>query len=166
MKTRRILTIAAVCYLLVAGTEVRAQRGGNDDGMGKPRPERLERFRKMRLVETLKLNEEEAVRFFARQSAHEDTQRDLMKERNGALDDIDEIVRGKGNDKDLPKLSDAVRTADEKIFKERQRYQEEAKKSLTTEQFAKFLLFERNFNRQVKDALDEMRQDWRPKDRH
>ena len=156
---KRLIQIVIVGILLLAAPPARSvsQGRGYDDRSN--RPERLEKYKKMRLVEVLKLNEDDAVRFFAKQSAHEDTQRELMKSRNSALNDIQEIVRGKGDPKDLGKLTDQVQDADQKVFAERQRYQEEMKKFLSQEQFAKFLLFERNFNRQVMDALEEMRQD-------
>jgi hypothetical protein len=122
-----------------------------------PGPERLERFKKMRLIEVLKLNEEESVRFFAKQSAHEDKIHELMKTRNEMLDDLQGIVKEKGDAKELQKLSDQVLGIDLKVFTERQRFQDEVRKSLTPEQFATFLIFERNFGRQVRDAMDEMR---------
>ncbi|TLY32059.1 MAG: hypothetical protein E6K56_04060 [Ignavibacteria bacterium] len=50
---------------------------------------RLEKFKMMRLVEVLKLNEEDAVRLYAKNSAHEDKVRELMKSRNSLLDDIE-----------------------------------------------------------------------------
>jgi Spy/CpxP family protein refolding chaperone len=157
MNRTRIAGLAAVVTLLLLPCHAGAQEPGKGDEMVRRRPERLERYRKMRLIETLKLNEEDAVRFFSKQSAHEDAQRDLFKGRNHALDELDKILHGTGSDKEMPKLSDEIQTIDEKIFSERQRYQNEVQKSLTPEQFAKFLLFERDFNRQVRDALEEMR---------
>jgi Spy/CpxP family protein refolding chaperone len=148
--------LAALLALLLFPNHAGAQPPSGDD-TEKHRPERLERYRKMRLIETLKLNEDDAVRFFSKQSAHEDAQRELFKERNQSMDELDKIVHGKGSDKDLPKLSDDIQAVDVKIFNERQRYQNEVQKSLTPDQFAKFLLFERDFNRQVRDALEEMR---------
>ena len=133
--------------------------------MDGPRPERLEKFRKMRLIEVLKLNEEDAVRFFAKHTAHEDAQRDLLKSRNAALDQIEEGVREKGDAKDVQKLSQEVESIDQKMFAERQRFHEDIQKILTPEQFGKFLVFERNFGRQVKDALQEMHEGHREGDR-
>jgi len=125
------------------------------------RPERLEKFRKMRLIEVLQLKEDDAVRFFAKQSAHEDKQRDLMKERNNALDEIETTVKDKHDDKKLDELTGRILDLDRLIFEERQRYQNELKGFLTPEQFAKFLAFERNFGRQVRSALEELHEDRR-----
>lgn len=131
----------------------RAQR--DNDG---PRPERLEKFRQMKLIEVLKLNEEDAVRFFAKQSAHEDAQRDLLKSRNAALDKIEASVEDHADPKDLQQLTAEVESVDQKMFAERQRYHEDVQKLLTPEQYGKFLVFERSFGRELRDALQGMRQ--------
>ncbi len=91
-----ILRIAIVCFIVSVFFSVNgiAQGSGREGGRNsQPGPERLERFRKMRLVEVLHLNEDDAVRFFAKQTAHEDHVRDLMKSRNNILDDMDSAVR-------------------------------------------------------------------------
>ena len=135
-----------------------AQRRRMQRPMDGPRPERLEKFRKMRLIEILKLSEEDAVRFFAKHSAHEDAQRDLLKSRNNALDEIEKIIRDKGDSEKIEKLSDEIEGVDQKMFAERTRFHDDIQKLLTPEQYGKFLVFERNFGRQVKDALQEMHQ--------
>ncbi|MBI5214338.1 MAG: hypothetical protein HY960_01145 [Ignavibacteriae bacterium] len=145
-----------------------SQPGGPGYGHGQmregPPPERLERFKKMRLIEVLKLNEEESIRFFAKQSAHEEIARDIMKERDKALDDLQELLTEE-NMKDVPKLVDVIETSDEKLFRERERFRDEVKKLLSPEKFAKFLLFERDFNKQVRGAMKDIyegkRERWR-----
>lgn len=161
---KHLLAIFFVFLLVTAfQNDIAAQRRRFDDHNDRPGPERLEKFRKMRLVEVLRLHEEDAVRFFAKQSAHEEAQRGLMKSRNDALDGIENIVREEGDMRDVQKLADQVLSVDQKMFTERQRYQDDMRKFLSPEQFAKFLLFERNFGRQVKNALEEMREERRQK---
>ena len=148
-------TSVLVFLLLVSSPNLFAQRrrmpGGPDGSRG-----RLEKFKTMRLVEVLKLGEEDAVRYYSKENAHEDKVRDLMKSRNESLDAIEDLVRGKGDAKELQKRVDEALDIDQKIFAERQRYQEEMKKFLTPEQFGKFIVFERNFGRRVRDAMEEM----------
>ena len=110
----------------------------------------------MRLVEVLKLNEEDAIRFFAKQTAHEDKIHELFKSRNDALSNMREMLQGSVNTASLQKRVDEVLDIDQKTFTERRRYQDDVRKLLTAEQFAKFLVFEQNFGRQMRDALDEM----------
>ena len=156
------VTVIAFLFSFVFLMDVQAQpfggRGGEKRSQG---PERLERFRKMRLVEELKLSEEESVRFFAKQSAHEDKISELTKKRNDILDDMQKAIDTKGDGKEVQKLSDQILELDQKIFAERQRFQQDVRGLLTAEQFAKMLIFERNFGRQVRDAMDEMRRDKR-----
>lgn len=155
------ITIALVLFAVVAlgTTEATAQRRRMPPPEG-PRsmmPERVDKFRKMRMIEMLKLEEEDAVRFFAKQSAHEDVMGGLMKSRNEALDDLEELIKDeKGENKEAQALAENVLDADQKIFGERQRFQAEIRKLLTAEQFGKFLIFERNFGRQIRDAMQEM----------
>ncbi len=153
MKTR------AMVILLLAAASLSAQPRWRGDG--KNQFDRLDKFRKMKLIEALKLNEEDAVRFFAKQSAHEDKVRELMKSRNEAVDDLEKAARDDSDQKNLGPLADKLMATDQKIFEERQRYQNEMRQFLTIERFARFLVFERNFGRQVRDALEELHQDRR-----
>ncbi|MBI3195780.1 MAG: hypothetical protein HYZ34_15135 [Ignavibacteriae bacterium] len=162
----RILN-SLVITILFAVTLIYSQHGpgfGHEQmGQGPP-PERLERFKKMRLIEVLKLNEVESIRFFAKQSAHEEIARDVMKERDQMLDDLQELLVDE-NLKDVPKLIDHIIAFDEKLFRERDRFRNEVKKMLSPEKFAKFLLFERDFNKQVRGAMKDIyegkRERWR-----
>ena len=152
---RYAVSIMIFCLAAVS-LAMPAQSHDRDSGAVRQRSERLDKFRKMRLVEELKLNEEDAVRFFAKQSAHEDKVHAIMKSRNDALDGIDNALRGKNEKGDLQKLTGEVLAKDQEMFQERQRWQEELRKFLTPEQFGKYLVFERNFGRQVRDAMEEM----------
>ena len=158
MKSKMVITFFIVS--IIFSVNAIAQGSGREGGWNsQPGPERLERFRKMRLVEVLKLNEDDAVRFFVKQTTHEDHIRDLMKSRNQILDDMDSAVRQHDELKKVDGLADQLMAVDKKIFEERQRYQNDVRQMLTSEQFGKFLVFERNFGRQVRDALEEMHQD-------
>ncbi len=125
-------------------------------GMG---PERLEKYKKMRLIEVLDLKEEEAVRFMAKYNTHENTVRDLMKERMDIVDQLEEALKAKGGDKDFQKLFGQLDENEQKMFNERRRFHNEIKSSLTTEQAAKFLVFDRNFNRELRGAMEDMRRE-------
>ncbi len=57
--------------------------------------ERIERWKKMRLVELLNLNEDQSVRFFARMNDHDSARRELMKKKGESLDKIERLVRNR-----------------------------------------------------------------------
>jgi hypothetical protein len=154
MKYRNVVIMCVGMILMMniaVSQPMRKQRGEMRE-----RPERLEKFRKMRLIEVLKLNEEESIRFFAKQNAHEDRVRGMMDKRNDALDDVEKMTKDKNAGADLQKRIDQLLDIDQQIFAERQKFQKEMRQFLTAEQFARFMLFQRNFGNQVRDALGEM----------
>ena len=146
--------------LLILAVTVASSQPFGPPGGGHPGPghERVQRFKKMRLIEVLKLNEDESVRFFAKQNAHEEKVRDMIKSRNTAIDEIETKVRDKADAKELQKLSTSVMEIDDKVFAERKRFQDEIRNFLTPEQFGKFLVFERNFEHRLRESMDEMMQ--------
>jgi Spy/CpxP family protein refolding chaperone len=150
--------IAAILGLLVISVTASCQPRRMHEGRGR-NPERLERFKTMRLVEILKLSEEDAARLASKQSTHEDKMHELMKSRNDAIDDLAEASHPDSGKTDIAKRIAEVSDLDQKIFAERRRYQDELQKLLTKEQFAKFLVFERNFGRNVRDAMRDMHPD-------
>ncbi|HZY10306.1 MAG TPA: hypothetical protein VFF29_04055 [Bacteroidota bacterium] len=155
MRNRYILF--AFVIMLIGLDPAYAQRRRPPGPDFEPGPERIERFKTMRLVEALKLKEEESVRFFAKQNTHDEKVRELMKSRNETLDEISENVREQSQSDEIQKRIDTILEIDQNIFQERKRYHEEMRKFLSQEQFAKFLLFEREFEQQVRDAMREMR---------
>ena len=144
--------VATMLFLGIVAAQPRGQHGGMNQ-----RPERVEKFRKMRLVELLKLGEEDAVRFFAKQGVHQEKVDGLMKSRNEALDQAEELAKAKPGNPDLQKKADEVIDMDQQIFAERQRFQKEMRAFLSPEQFVTFISFERNFGLKVRDALGRMR---------
>ncbi len=146
----------ATLLVCILGAAAPGQRRGMEPGPGMRDSGRLEKFKMMRLVEVLKLSEEDAVRFFAKNSSHEDKVRDLMKSRNTMLDDIEKMARDKKGASELQGESDKILAVDQQIFAERVRYQGEIRKMLSADQFALYLVYERNFGRRVRSAMEDM----------
>src|SRR5579862_5105419 len=157
----KINRFAIPLFLIVLlGTMACAQEWDYHGHGGKNR-ERLDEFRKMKLIEVLGLTEDESVHFFAKQTAHEKTIRDLMKTRNDALDKIHELESKKAGADEYSKPVSDVLATDGSLYKERERYQDELKTFLAPDKFAKYLLFERNFGRNLRDAMGTMYKDRR-----
>ena len=122
-------------------------------------PARLEKYKKMRLIEVLDLKEDEAARFVAKYNVHETNMRDLMTERMDVIDELENLLEKNGSGSDFEKLFARLGENDQKMFNERKRFHTDIKSMLKTEQMAKFLVFDRNFNRGVRDAMRNMRRD-------
>jgi hypothetical protein len=156
-KMNKYSIILIVVIVLLFNVESNAQRRWKNEPRGGERPEQLEKYRKMRLIEFLNLNEEESVRFFAKHKIHDDKIRESMERRDQTIDDLAELVQKKVAVPEIGKTTEKVRAIDREIFDERQRFQEEVKQLVTPIQFAKFIMFERDFGRKVRDAIQGLR---------
>lgn len=124
----------------------------HDRRQRRDRVDRVEKLKQMRLLEELRLGEEEAVRFMAKRSEHEDRMKSLAQERNALLDSLEAKVAA-GEPAALEREIARVLEQDRKLFDERTRHQQEMRKFLTAEQFSRLLVFERDFQMQVRSAM-------------
>jgi len=159
----RLLILLAALTLVLTTIASTQEQGPPDDGRGRRGGERLQHYKHLRLIEELKLTEEESVRFFARQRAHEEKVRDLMKTRNDLIAGLDSLLEVRHDPADLLRMCQQVMDLDRKIGQQRDQFFDEQRKALSPEQFARFLVFERDFGRQVRDAMgDNFRKRHRP----
>ena len=138
----------------------RMMRRGADGERG-PGMEKFDSFRKMKMIEVLKLKEDDAARYVAKETAHSDAVRKLMEQRNDLLDELRKSLKDDKDAKISDKTVNDVLAVDEQMFKERRRYQDELRAFFTPAQFAKYLVFEREFGRGVRDAIQGMARDKR-----
>jgi Spy/CpxP family protein refolding chaperone len=117
--------------------------------------ERIERFKEVRLIETLDLKEEQSVRFFTRMKEFEKRRHELQKAKGEALDKIEQAITDGADDKALEKLYPEVGAIDVRIGEERAKFFNGLTDILTVQQRGKFLLFERSFERDLRDAIRE-----------
>ncbi len=131
-------------------------------GDGPPREgrsmERIERFKKMRLVEMLDLKEDQSVRFFARLNEFDNTRRELNHQKNEALDKIERLIRNKADQKEFEVAFDAVEGLNRRIGEEKLKFFNGLTDLLSIEQRAKLMLFERRFESELREAMKETQQ--------
>lgn len=117
--------------------------------------ERIERLRKVRLIEMLDLKEDQSVRFFARMNEHDKVRRDLKRQKGEVLDRIERLVRNHAEDQEFEKEYPEVRAIDAKLAEENWSFFDSLKDLLTPEQRGKYLLFERHFEVELREAMRE-----------
>jgi len=152
--TNRTLAAFAACVLfpLLAS----AQGTGQSEPQGGDRPsDRIENLRKVRLVEILELKEDQSVRFLARMNEHDAARRNLIKERGDALDRLERLIRNKADDSEYEKAFADVAAVDDRISAERKGFFSGLADILTPTQRAKMLIFERRFERELREAMRE-----------
>lgn len=120
--------------------------------------ERIEHFKKVRLIEMLDLKEEQSVRFFARLNEHDNLKRELTKEKMDLLDKIERLVRNNAAGKEFEKLFSDVASANDKIAQEDRKFFVNLSDVLSPQQRGKLLLFERQFERELREAMRDIQQ--------
>ncbi|MBI4534687.1 MAG: hypothetical protein HY708_00315 [Ignavibacteriae bacterium] len=145
--------VNVVVLMFVAVMFASAQPGR----MGDRRPfERIEHLKKVRLIEMLDMNEEQSVRFFARLNEHETLKRDLMREKSEILDKIERLVRNRADDNEYEKFFPDILRINSRIADADQKFFEGLSDLLSAEQRGKYLLFERQFERELREALRDV----------
>ena len=125
------------------------------------RMERLQQFKKLRLMETLNLNEEESIKFFARYNKFEEELRGLEQQRNRILDDLEGLIKQEEKEEAYNKDFEDLLSLGQKLVDARHRFYNEARAMLTPTQTAKLLVFERNFNRDLREIIQDVQRERR-----
>ena len=153
--TRRIMSLLSFAtFLAVTAT-------GQDLPMPGPARERIEQFKKIRMMEILKLDEETSLRFFARYNKHQETIKEITGKRDGLIDQLAAIRKSDGADSDYEKAFKELQNVESQIIAERTRFLQDLKSVVSTKQVAEYIVFERNFNRQLMQLMREMAQERR-----
>jgi hypothetical protein len=118
--------------------------------------ERLEQYKKLRLMEVLRLDEETSLRFFARYNKQREELAGLNQRRNELLDDLAKLRRNNAPDKDYQKVLDELRAVADPAVEIRGKFFDDIAKILTPIQMADYLVFERNFMRNVREIMRDM----------
>jgi Spy/CpxP family protein refolding chaperone len=153
-------SLLAILFLLPPTDIVAQQRVPGPPAM-EERMERLQQFKKLRLMETLNLNEEESIKFFARYNKFEEELRDLEQQRNSILDDMENLIKHEEKEEAYKKDFDDLLALGQKLVEARTRFYKDARTMLTPVQTAKLLVFERNFNRDLREAIRDVQRDRR-----
>jgi len=118
--------------------------------------ERVEQWKKLRMIEMLDLTEEQSIRFFARLNEHEKQKKELMKKKGDALDKIDRLIRIEAEDEEFGEVFAEISSVNGNLVQLQNNFFERLQEILTTEQRGKLLLFERHFDRQLRNAVREL----------
>ena len=113
------------------------------------------------MIEALKLDDETAVRFFAKYRKHEEAMKEINDQREGFIDQLQGMRKTSGSDAEIEKVAKQLVGLDARVTDERSRFFEEMKSVLTMGQIADLIVFERNFTRNLRQLMQEMTQERR-----
>lgn len=148
-----LIALASMSFTAVAQDQ-RPMRG--------PGGQRVEQLKKLKMQEAMALDEETSVRFFARYNEHQEDLRKVGRKRAEAIDELELLVRKNAPDTEIDaKLKDVVKVERE-VAEVRQRFFDKLGDILTKQQIARYVVFERNFNQDLRDLMRESAQErWR-----
>jgi hypothetical protein len=150
-------TLFFILFFIFTVTVVAQSMGGGLPFRGK---EKLQQFRKLRLIEALDLKEENAIRFFAKLNEHEKRMNEFHDRRSALADTLEILVKADASDKSLERIFDDLLGVEEKMMQEKKTFRSELKNVLTTQQAAKLFVFEKKFGEGVRNAMqDKFRED-------
>lgn len=118
--------------------------------------QRVEQFKKLRMIEALKLDDDTSVRFFAKYSKHEDAMKDINKQRDDLIDQLQDMKKSDKDGAGMEKIFADLTALDTKQADERTRFLGDLKRVLSTKQIAELIIFERDFARNVRQLMQEM----------
>ena len=155
MKILRAFTLLLISIFLVK-IQIVAQ---DQLTMHGPAAERIAQYKKLRLMEVVQMNEETSVRFFARYNKHEENIRAIGMERNELIDQLQKLSRLNSNDAEMEDIIKNIGFSDEKVLEERTKFMKELREVLSVEQLSKFIIFERNFNKYLRELMRDVSRD-------
>ena len=142
----------SLLIILMLSTTLFAQKGKWQDEEAR---EKFEQLEKIKLIETLEMDEETTLRFFARRSEHRKQQDEIQEKIRQKIDNLDVIFK-----------SGRVATADEiksdvneinnlqlQFDKSRVDFVNSLSDILSYEQIAKLIIFEKRFRNEVRKLL-------------
>lgn len=116
--------------------------------------QRIEQWEKIKLIDALNLNEDTAIRFFARRHENQKKMKEILDQRDDAIKSIeDEIRNGNQNDASYKDKVNALLSLENNISKERENFLRSLSDLLSPMQIAKLVVFESRFRKEVRETL-------------
>ena len=117
--------------------------------------EKIEQLEKIKIIETLKMDEQTTLKFFSRRTEFRDKVKDLMDKENNLLNKMDDFIKS-SKDKNNSKYQGLIEQyfdLDQKIFDAKKSFITSLSDILSQEQIAKLLVFQRQFREEVREIL-------------
>lgn len=131
--------------------------------VGQERPghsmERIESFKKVRMMEVLKLDEQLSIKFLARYNKHHDDVRALEQESNHLVDKLESLIAGGAGDDEYARTFAELREIGKKTVEARMQFVIDLKDILTQRQIAEYVVFERKFGRELRNILRDVQRE-------
>ena len=117
--------------------------------------EKFEQLEKIKMIETLGMNEETTLRFFARKSEHQEQQDEIQDKIREKIDNLEVIFKSGrvATVDELKKNINEINALHSELEKNRSDFINSLSDVLSYEQIAKLLIFERSFRDEIRRLI-------------
>jgi hypothetical protein len=120
--------------------------------------ERVEQFKKIRMMEVLGMDEQTSIKFFARYNKNLEVMKDLRQQQIKALGHIQTLRKAKASESDYAKVVRDLRSLEEQVHQTKSNYIDDLKDVLTNKQLAEYLVFELRFQQNLRELVRDAQQ--------
>ena len=141
----------SLLILLMLSTSLFAQRGKWQDEEAR---EKFEQLEKIKLIETLEMDEETTLRFFSRRTEHRKQQDEIQEKIRQKIDNLETIFKsGKVADEEIKTNINEINNLQLQFDKGRIDFVSSLSDILSYEQIAKLIIFEKRFRNEIRKLL-------------
>lgn len=117
--------------------------------------ERIAELEKVKLIETLRLDDEKMVKFFSKKDEFSQRVEKLNSQRNELLDQLEKYLSDgqDRNESDYRKMNQQLLDIEKNLGEAKLNYMRSLRSLLSEEQISKLILFERNFRREIRSLI-------------
>ncbi len=150
--------------LITLGIAIAFAQPLNPDVDEPPPPERapkelVETLRKVRLIEELKLSEEQSLKFFPKLNELREAKEKFEQDRRTVLDELRDLLHKEKIPQDqINAKIDKLFQIEEEFNKKENALKKELRKILSPEQQARLILFQLRFERELRDMIRGIRE--------
>ena len=147
---KSLVMITFFCFLISANFFAQKDKWQDEQMRAK-----FEELEKIKLIETLQMDEETTLRFFSRQSEHKGEQRAISDEINKDITDLDAMLKsGRPVTTDeLKNKINAINDLELNLEENRVAFINSLSDILSYEQIAQLIIFERTFRNEVRKMI-------------
>jgi hypothetical protein len=120
--------------------------------------ERVEQFKKIRMMEVLGLDEQSSIKFFSRYNKNLDVMKEFRQKQVQTLARIQDLRRNKASDDEYGRVVNDLRSTEEQINQAKSKYIDGLRDVLTNKQLAEYLVFEVRFQQNLRELVRDAQQ--------
>jgi Spy/CpxP family protein refolding chaperone len=158
MDTRTLLLVITLCTLVLPFA-ASAQPGPEDENAR----QRIEEFRRLKLIEVLDLDEEQAVRLMSREKDFRKQEKVREKKREELMAELKELVNSDAHDDRIRQQIETLSEFNQSMMKAREDFVFSLSDILSMKQLGKLVLFEQRFSRELRKMILDRARGPRPR---